>query len=206
MFRIDDPTAAAALPTPEAAGTPGYFTEGNPGVTPPTLVRASFLNMLQEEFIAVCVAAGITPSKTTYNQLLTALRSAGVFQTQSAGDNTTKAATTAFVQAIFTQFTGARSMVAPGYRAFPAFPGDPTPLILQWGSVTGSTSADVTVTYPIAFPSTAFCRVGTGRVGGTSAASFACIGTDSLTTLNIGAWTNGGARVGLVVDWLAIGK
>jgi hypothetical protein len=73
MFRIDDPSAAVALPTPGAAGTEGYFTEGNPGVTPATLVRADFLNMVQEELRAVVVAAALTPSKTTFNQVLTAL-------------------------------------------------------------------------------------------------------------------------------------
>src|SRR6185312_11458593 len=76
MFRIDDPTAAGALPTPEAAGTEGYFTEGSPGVTDPTLVRASFLNMIQEELRAIVVAGGLTPSKTTYNQVLTQKESA----------------------------------------------------------------------------------------------------------------------------------
>jgi hypothetical protein len=97
MFRIDDPTAAAALPDPEAAGTEAYFTEGNPGVTSATLVRASWLNMIQEELRAIVIAAGLTPSKTTYNQILTALRSTGVFQTPAANDNSTKVATTAFV-------------------------------------------------------------------------------------------------------------
>jgi hypothetical protein len=74
MFRIDDPSAAAALPAPEAAGTEGYFTEGNPGVTAASLVRASFLNMIQEELRAIVVAAAITPSKTVYNQVLSALQ------------------------------------------------------------------------------------------------------------------------------------
>ncbi|NML43507.1 hypothetical protein HHL11_07090 [Ramlibacter sp. G-1-2-2] len=79
MFRIDDPTAQASLPTPEAAGTQGYFTEGNPGSgVSATLVRASFLNMLQEEIMSVLSAAGITPSKSTYNQLLTAIRKSAV--------------------------------------------------------------------------------------------------------------------------------
>jgi len=74
MFRIDDATATPSLPTPEAAGTEGYFTEGNP-VTgeKATDVRASWLNMVQEEIRSVVVAGGLTPSKTTYNQVLTAI-------------------------------------------------------------------------------------------------------------------------------------
>lgn len=75
MLRIDDSSAAAALPAPEVLGTEGYFTEGSPGVTPATLVRASWLNMVQEELRAVVVAGGLTPSKTTYNQVMTAIKS-----------------------------------------------------------------------------------------------------------------------------------
>ncbi|MCU4119287.1 hypothetical protein [Variovorax sp. N23] len=74
MFPIDDPTAATTLPTPEAAGTPGFWTEGNPTLgVPATRVRASFLNMLMQELLNILVAAGITPSKTTYNQIAQAI-------------------------------------------------------------------------------------------------------------------------------------
>ncbi|WP_250507677.1 hypothetical protein [Caballeronia sp. GAFFF3] len=75
MFRIDDATAATSLPTPETAGTEGYFTEGNPTAgTPATNVRGSWLNMIQEELCAILSAAGITRSKTTYNQVNSALQ------------------------------------------------------------------------------------------------------------------------------------
>jgi len=75
MYRIDDATAATSLPTPEPAGTEGYFTEGNPAAgTPATNVRGAWLNMIQEELRAIVVAAGITPSKTVFNQVLLALQ------------------------------------------------------------------------------------------------------------------------------------
>ncbi|RAS35869.1 hypothetical protein [Paraburkholderia bryophila] len=75
MYRIDDPTASTTLPTPEAALAEGYFTEGNPGTgTPATLERASWFNMIQEELRAIVVAAGLTPSKTTYNQVFLAIQ------------------------------------------------------------------------------------------------------------------------------------
>jgi hypothetical protein len=78
MFRIDDPSAATALPVPEAPGTEGYFIEGDPVAgTPATLVRGSFLNMIQEELRAIVVAGGLVPSKTTYNQVLAAIRALG---------------------------------------------------------------------------------------------------------------------------------
>lgn len=75
MFRIDDATAATSLPAPETAATEGYFTEGNPTAgTPATNVRGSWLNMIQEELCSILAAAGITRSKTSYNQVNTALQ------------------------------------------------------------------------------------------------------------------------------------
>lgn len=75
MFRIDDPSNSATLPTPEAAATEGYWTEGDPVLNiPATLERASWFNMVQEELRNIVVAAAITPSKTVYNQVLTAIK------------------------------------------------------------------------------------------------------------------------------------
>jgi len=75
MFRIDDVTAANALPTPGAAGTPGYFTEGNPGLgVPATKVTGDWLNMIQEEIANVVTGAGGALSKSTFNQLFTAIQ------------------------------------------------------------------------------------------------------------------------------------
>ena len=52
----------------------GFFTAGNPaGGVPATIVDAPWLNMLQAEFEAVLVAAGITPDKTNNAQLLAAI-------------------------------------------------------------------------------------------------------------------------------------
>lgn len=106
MFRIDDPSAAIALPQPEAAGREGFFTEGSPGIAEATLVRASFLNMLQEELRNIVLAAGIVPAKADYTQLLQALRSAGVFQTAAQFDASTKVATMAAVQRALGSYNG----------------------------------------------------------------------------------------------------
>lgn len=75
MFQTDQPTASNALPTPAAAGTQGYFTNGNPasGVAA-TIVDADWLNMIQLELINLTVGGGQTPSKTTYNQILLAIQ------------------------------------------------------------------------------------------------------------------------------------
>jgi hypothetical protein len=75
MFQTDQASAVTSLPVPSAAHTPGYFTNGNPATgLPATVVDADFLNMSMMEIINVVTAAGLTPSKTTYNQLLAAIR------------------------------------------------------------------------------------------------------------------------------------
>lgn len=112
MFRIDDPSAAGAIPTPEAAGTEGYFTEGSPGVTNPTLVRASFLNMIQEELVSILTAAGIARSKTTYNQVLSALRT---LRQKSDG---VYAADTGVANAYAGSYTPAITAVSEGMAVF----------------------------------------------------------------------------------------
>ena len=75
MFRIDNSTAASALPAPGPAGTPGYFTEGDPahGVAA-TGISGDWLNMIKEEFMSILAAADVGESKTTFNQVLVALR------------------------------------------------------------------------------------------------------------------------------------
>ncbi|WP_175980070.1 hypothetical protein [Caballeronia zhejiangensis] len=75
MFQTDQATAATSLPTPSAAGTPGYFTNGNPasGVAA-TILDADFMNMVMMELVNVVTGAGLTPSKTANNQILAAIR------------------------------------------------------------------------------------------------------------------------------------
>lgn len=76
MFRIDDPTAAPALPTPQQPlGPSGFFTGGNEATgLSPTRVSADWLNATQEEIAHVIEAAGIVLSKTDRTQLFQALQ------------------------------------------------------------------------------------------------------------------------------------
>lgn len=76
MFRIDGTGASATLPTAPAVGTVvGYFTEGNPATSvPATTVTGEWLNAVQEELLAPIIAAGLTPTKGTRNQLLAAIQ------------------------------------------------------------------------------------------------------------------------------------
>lgn len=74
MYQYDDPTVTATLPTPAVQGTGGFFTNGNPATgVPATILTADFMNMLMMEVLNVVLAGGLTPSKTAYNQLLTAI-------------------------------------------------------------------------------------------------------------------------------------
>lgn len=69
MFRADDPDADANA---NGTGKAGY-TEGSPGVTAPTPVRADALNNIQEELCLAVEDAGITLDKTVKRQLSQAL-------------------------------------------------------------------------------------------------------------------------------------
>jgi len=79
-------------------GKPG-FTNGNPSTgVPATDLEDQWFDHVQEELCALVEAAGGVVDGSTRTQVLTALRSAGVFQTPAQFDSTTKPATTAFVQ------------------------------------------------------------------------------------------------------------
>ncbi len=78
MYRIDNATAAAAIPTPGAIGPnpDGFFTRGDPGTgTPATIVDDDWANAVQEEICNVITAAGATLSKTVRTQLRDAIKS-----------------------------------------------------------------------------------------------------------------------------------
>lgn len=101
--------------------------------------------------------------------------------TPNIGDSSTKLATTAWVQLL----TGSTSLTANGYRKFPRYPGDPFPLILQWGFATISTAnVLLAVTLPIAFPNT----------------FFGVVGNSSSVTSTGGATPNGLASVSLFAN------
>jgi len=125
----------AGADTPPVSGTPQYATDGNPGLNiPPTQWPAYWLNGLMRELMAVLTAGGVTPDRTVYNQLLTALQNL---------------------------FSPGQSLSTSGYIKLPKIGG--VSLILQWASYsltpnqttncpTGSEWGSVAVAWPIAFP------------------------------------------------------
>lgn len=87
MYQYDDPTVTANLPVSTAAGTAGYFTDGNPaGGQPATILRAEFMNMLMMELVNAIAGAGITPSKSTFTQLKEAIEAYITARAASSSD------------------------------------------------------------------------------------------------------------------------
>jgi microcystin-dependent protein len=92
MQRIQDASAAAALPARTSAGLVGYFTDGNPGTgVAATAVQADWLNAVQEEIVAVATATGAPLDSANNAQMLAAILAiahpvgAGYFWTGNGG-------------------------------------------------------------------------------------------------------------------------
>lgn len=89
------------------------------------------------------------------------------------------------------------SLATSGYQKLPSG------LIIQWGNVTTSASADVQVTYPIAFPNVAASISLTADVS--TAGAFADTNTGLSTGFRAAAWSSTSARVSAYCRWIAIG-
>jgi hypothetical protein len=134
MQRIDTLTKAVDL---FGAGKHG-FKDGNlAGGIAPTDLNATWFNLVQEELLAVIEAAGLAPNGATLNQLLLALRAAGVFTTPAQFDNTTKAATTAFVQRALGNYQGVITNTVGGATVLTAADMGKE-IVVSGSSVTGS--------------------------------------------------------------------
>lgn len=77
MFRVDSEDSVASIPTPEAAGTPGYYGKGDPGLgIQATVVPFDHLNAIQESIIHPIEARGVSLSKSApYDKLTEAIQS-----------------------------------------------------------------------------------------------------------------------------------
>jgi hypothetical protein len=193
MQRVKRTTAVVALPTAPTGGTPGYFANPNPGGgVPATVPGFEWFNSVQEELCAVIAAAGIALDVANPAQLLAALRAAGVFQTQATNDSSTKVATTAFANP-------SASLTTNGYQKLPSG------LIVQWGIATNSSSADVNVTYPIAFPASLYSINITPQAA--TVGAFCAHNTQGLTSFNFSTWSAAATRATATPNhWIAIGK
>ncbi|MDW3683960.1 hypothetical protein RA280_19860 [Cupriavidus sp. CV2] len=78
MYQIDNSSAAASQPASTALGAPGFFTDGNPATgNPATIVPAEWLNAVMMEMANVVTGAGLTLTKSAYNQVLAAIKAIG---------------------------------------------------------------------------------------------------------------------------------
>lgn len=72
MYRVDNPSSAAALAAPTApTATPDQYYVDPAGPVPGTIVDAEHLNMIQEEMCNLVTNAGVALSKATRTQLTT---------------------------------------------------------------------------------------------------------------------------------------
>lgn len=191
-------SAASASP-PAAPGTPseGYPTNGDPSTgTPATLPGAYWFHQIGEELRAIIEAAGLTPNNGVLNQLLTALRSAGVFQTQLATDDSTKVATTAWAKLGFTISLGGNS-----YVVFPEWLGS---WVIQWGSAVANGSGRSTGSWPTTFPTAIHVVVAIGSAGASSNTVHAATRGSATSTSQYDFWLS--AAVAHTINYIALGK
>ena len=75
MYRVSTSTAVATMPVTTAVSSPGFFqNQSANGSQPATSPGADWFNCVQEELMSIILAAGLTPSLTIYNQVLTAIK------------------------------------------------------------------------------------------------------------------------------------
>jgi hypothetical protein len=79
----------------------------------------------------------------------------------------------------------------------------PSGIIIQWGSISTSATAPVTVTLPISFPNNPLSVV--SSCIDVNAPVFSQATCPSLSTISVSAWLNNGTRSTTPVSWVAIG-
>lgn len=138
MYQIDVSTASSTQPASSTLGGVGYFTDGNPATaTPATIVPAEFLNSIMLELMNVVTGAGLTLSKSTFNQLYTAIES--------------------IAESAVTSSMGAAILGTNGYAVIPVIvAGVKKNVMLQWGTGvspnSGTTVSNQSIVFPLTFP------------------------------------------------------
>ncbi|WP_155635890.1 hypothetical protein [Burkholderia stagnalis] len=139
MYQIDVSTAVSTQPTSTALGTPGYFTDGNAALgQAATVVPAEFLNSIMLELVNTITGAGLTLSKSSFNQLYTAIRAlsqggGATYAVDTGSANTYQVAYTPAITAVVdgmklrfkakTANTGASTFSPNGLAAAPIYGG-----------------------------------------------------------------------------------
>ena len=148
-------------------------------ITAPNIVQVAGAPVINTTLLGLTPAFTVSPTAPTPPQF----------------DNTTKLATTAF---FLNAFTSGQLLSGRGYQKLPGG------FILQWDTTTTSSSADVAVSFPIAFTSVCY-GVALGP-SGSGSAYFANQNGINNAGFNLSAWNTAGARVGVLCAWFAYGK
>lgn len=169
MDLVFESGASAAPPAAPVSPSAGYPTAGNPATSmPPTKPGPYWFYMIAESMRRVIVEAGLTPDHENLDLLKEAIFSIapsdasetvkGILEIATAPEAQAFTANKAIDGSALNQsLKGSnQSLTSSGYQKFPGG------LIVQWGLYTGSNVADVTVTFPIAFP-TAVLAIFTSR-------------------------------------------
>lgn len=126
---------------------------------------------------------------------------AGIAKIATQAETNTGTDDARFITPLKLRFGFAASFAASGYIAFPSWLGG---FIIQWGTTTTSGSADVTVTFPFAFPTAAASIVLTQNNALTQGA-WASVVSKTTSNFTCSGWTANTNRQLIGVNWYAIG-
>lgn len=122
------------------------------------------------------------------------LGSNGLPAATNTQSNAGSSSTVALVPSNFAQ----QSKTSEGYQKLPSG------VIMQWGSISATSgSADVSLTFPITFPTAVLSIAGT--TGATTTGSFCSFNTLTTSGASVGGWSASTSRSVTPVKWLAIG-
>jgi len=162
------------------------------------IIKLTWAN-LKATILTAVAAVGYAPLASPIFTGTPSLPTGTIAVTQTAGDNSTKAATTAFTKAEITAMvSGANvSLSANGYQKLP------NGLIIQWGrSATLTNGVAQTLNFPIYFPN--ICLQASGTVFSTSLSGTYEVHV-STSNSQISVYPNLSGNVGQTYSYIAIG-
>lgn len=125
--------------------------------------------------------------------------------TEANSDNSTKIATTAWVRNAMATIAAAAGFAfnpaSTGYIKFPSWLGG---WVVQWGITLSSSGGDVSVAYPISFPTGPLAAV--AMVPSSAVGWIATLNTLGLSNMALGVYSGAGARQAANAYWLVWGS
>lgn len=221
MQRIDDPSNVPTKPPPLATVSPGYFRRpsvlaGDQG----TIVTADWVNDVQEAIVHPILAAGLTLTKGTVDQLTAAIailatnlvtaHNAVASSEATAAHSRFATSSEVLAQALGTVAISPlrlrqafpASVANPGFVQLPTLAGN---VVVNFGSQFVGANATSTVTLPRAYATGAIARFATLDISANPGAGADCSAWDTpgnlLTQINIRNATGNGQPL----SWLSIG-